>query len=124
MEESTSTESSATLENMKGAFVGSLMRNNKKIRDDRAIAIAEDAELIYKRAIEDTEKKLRQFKRDRDNMLDLSAKETTSLIMATDFNADEFVAKDLAIGTQIRNLQITLEIAKERYDFLFVKTTK
>ena len=36
-----------------GAFYGSLKRNNKQIRDDRALAIAEDTELVYKRKIED-----------------------------------------------------------------------
>jgi len=38
-----------------GAFLSSLKRNNKQIRDDRAIAIGESAQLIYKRAVEDLE---------------------------------------------------------------------
>ena len=44
----------------KGAFSATLKRNNKKIRDDRATAIAEDTELVYKRAIEDLQIQIRK----------------------------------------------------------------
>lgn len=40
-------------EEMKGAFMSSLVRSNSKIRKDRALAIAEAAEMIYKREVED-----------------------------------------------------------------------
>jgi Adenylosuccinate synthetase len=53
-----------------GAFLSSLKRNNKQIRDDRAIAIGESAQLIYKRAVEDLEVGIKQMKRDQENMLD------------------------------------------------------
>ena len=45
-------EPEVKLEEMAGAFVSSLIRNNKKIREDRAIAIAEAAQMIYKREVE------------------------------------------------------------------------
>lgn len=103
-----------------GAFVESLKRNNQKIREDRAIAIAEDAQLLYKREIEDLEIQIKRLRRERDAMLDLSPTTADSLVLATDFNSKDFVNKDIAIGVQIRNLEIKLEIAKERYNFLFV----
>ncbi len=65
-----------------GAFFNSLKRNNKQIRDDRATAITEDTELVYKRKIEDLE-------------------------------------KEIALGIKIRNTEITLEIARQRYQYLF-----
>lgn len=102
-----------------GAFVDSLKRNNQKIREDRAIAIAEDAQLIYKREVEDLEIQIKRLKRERDSMLDLSPTTADSLVLATDFNSKDFVAKDIAIGVQIRNLEIKLEIARERYNYLF-----
>ena len=102
-----------------GAFVESLKRNNTKIREDRAIAIAEDAELIYKREVEDLEIQIRRLKRERDSMLDLSPTTADSLVLATDFNSKVFVEKDIQIGIQIRNLEIKLEIARERYTYLF-----
>lgn len=108
-----------TLENMKGAFVGSLVRNNKKIREDRAIAIAEAAQMIYKREVEDTELKIKQLKRERESMLDLSPTTADSLVLATDFDAKLFVEKDIKLGVDIRNLEIKLEIAKTRYNHLF-----
>lgn len=114
-------EENVTIENMKGAFASSLVRNNKKIRQDRAIAIAEDAQTIYKREVEDLEMKIKKMKRERDNMLDLSPTTTESLVMASDFDAKEFVGKDIDLGVRIRQLEITLEIAKERYTYLFEK---
>lgn len=107
------------LENMKGVFVESLKRNNTKIKEDRAIAIAEAAELIYKREVEDLGIQIKQIKRERDAMLDLSPKDANSLILASDFNAKDFVNKDLELGVKIRNLEIKLEIAQARYNELF-----
>jgi hypothetical protein len=107
------------LESMKGAFVGSLVRNNKKIREDRAIAIAEAAQMLYKREVEDTQLQIKQLKRDREAMLDLSPATADSLVLASDFNAAEFVQKDIKLGIAIRNLEIKLEIAQARYKHLF-----
>lgn len=42
-------------EKREGAFLSSLKRNNKQIRDDRATAIAEDAQVLYRRTVEDLE---------------------------------------------------------------------
>ncbi|MCK9430022.1 MAG: hypothetical protein M0R17_08465 [Candidatus Omnitrophica bacterium] len=110
---------SDSLDSMKGAFVGSLIRNNKKIREDRAIAIAEAAQMLYKREVEDTELKIKQLKREREAMLDLSPTTADSLVLASDFDAKKFVEKDIQLGVSIRNLEITLEIAKTRYIHLF-----
>lgn len=108
-----------TLQDVKGAFVGSLVRNNKKIREDRAIAIAEEADMKYKRKVEDLQIKIKQMKRERDNMLDMSPTSADSLVMASDFDGDQFVSKDLKLGVDIRNLEIQLQVAEERYAYLF-----
>jgi len=108
-------------ETQKGAFLESLVRNNRKIREDRALAIFEDAELIFKRKVEDLQVKLNRLKRSRENMLDLSPNNATSLIVAADFDAEEYVNKDMELGIEIRNTEIELEIAKERYVYLFGK---
>mgnify|MGYP001309148285 CR=1 FL=1 len=108
-----------SLSGIKGAFVDSLIRNNKKIREDRAITIAEDAEMIYKRKVEDTELQIKKLKRDRDTLLDLSPTDAQSLILASDFDAKSFVEEDIRLGISIRNLEITLEIARARYNNLF-----
>ena len=107
------------LEGMKGVFVDSLKRNNKQIRDDRTLAIAEDAELLFKREVEDITTALKIAKRERDAMLDLGGTSVTTIISQSDFNAKEFVAKDLELGLKIRNLEIKLEIAQSRYNELF-----
>lgn len=109
----------AALANMQGAFVGSLTRNNKQIKTDRAVAIAEDAEMIFKRTVEDIETKLKRMRRDRENMLDLSPGDKMSLTLASDFDATDFVQRDLKLGVDIRNEEIKLAIAKERYNYLF-----
>lgn len=102
-----------------GAFFSSLKRNNRQIRDDRATAIAEDTELVYKRKIEDLELSIKKMKREQENMLDLSPTTTQSLILASDFNSADYVEKDIDLGIKIRNTEITLEIAKKRYQYLF-----
>lgn len=102
-----------------GAFFDSLKRNNKQIRNDRATAIAEDTELVYKRKIEDLEINIRKMRREQENMLDLSPTTTQSLILASDFNCDEYVEKEIELGIKIRNTEITLEIARQRYQYLF-----
>lgn len=105
-----------------GAFASSLRRNNKQIRDDRAVAIAEDCDLIYKREVEDLELQIKKTKREREGLLDLSPTNAQSLILASDFDASEFVKKDLELGLKIRNMGIKLDIAKERYEHLFINT--
>ena len=112
-------EKPSELDKIKGAFVSSLVRNNKKIREDRAIIIVESAEMLYKRTVEDTEREIKQLNRERDAMLDLSPTDAQSLVLASDFDAKKFVDKDIQLGVKIRNLEITLEIAKNRYNHLF-----
>lgn len=102
-----------------GAFYESLRRNNAKIRADRAATISEDAQLEYKRTIEDLAMEIKRMKRDQDNMLDLSPSDATSLKLASDFSAKEFVSKDVELGFRIRNHEIRLEIARKRYALLF-----
>ncbi|KKN07247.1 hypothetical protein LCGC14_1069150 [marine sediment metagenome] len=103
----------------KGAFIVSLKRNNKQIRDDRATAIGEDTELLYKRQMEDLGVNLKRMHREQENMLDLSPHDTHSLILASDFDSADYVSKDIALGVKIRNEEIRLEIAKSRYRHLF-----
>jgi len=112
------------LNELKGTFVTSLRRNNKQIRDDRALAIAEDAELLFKREVEDIYTALEVTRRERDAMLDLGGKSTTTIISQSDFDAKEFVAKDLELGLKIRTLEIKLEIAESRYNGLFKGDTE
>ncbi|MEE2730729.1 MAG: hypothetical protein VYA55_07880 [Pseudomonadota bacterium] len=102
-----------------GAFLESLKRNNAKIREDRAIAIAEDAEVMFKREIEDIEITIKRLRREQENMLDLSPTDANSLVLASDFDAKDFVAREIELGVKIRNLEIKREIAQKRYDHLF-----
>lgn len=102
-----------------GAFFESLRRNNSKIRADRAATISEDAQLEYKRRVEDLVMEIKRMRRDQENMLDLSPTEATSLKLASDFSSTEFVTKDIELGVRIRNSEIRLEIAKNRYKLLF-----
>lgn len=114
----TDEEKESVMENQ-GAFVESLKRNNSKIRADRAQAIAEDTDLVYKRQIEDLELSIRKMKREQENMLDLSPTDANNLVLASDFNSTEYVQKDIDLGVKIRNTEIKLEIARKRYNYLF-----
>jgi hypothetical protein len=104
---------------LQGAFIDSLKRNNRQIRDDRATAIAEDVQLKYRRAVEDLQVVLKSLKRSQENQLDMSPDTALSLKPAKDIDADKFVEEDIAIGVQIRNTEIKLEIAERQYRYLF-----
>ena len=67
---------------------------------------------------------LKQLKRDRDGMLDMSPDNALNLKMAANFDPKDFVAKDIELGISIRNTEIKLEIAKERYNYLFTDGEK
>lgn len=112
-------EKEETLKEEQGAFFSSLKRNNKQIRDDRATAIAEDTQLVYKREIEDLDLSIKKMKREQENMLDLSPTNAQSLILASDFDSNSYTKKDIDLGVKIRNAEITLDIAKKRYEYLF-----
>lgn len=107
------------LEVSRGAFLSSLKRNNKQIREDRAQAIGEDCYLIYRRTIEDLQVSIKRMERDRENMLDLSPENALSLMLASDFDAATFVAKDVELGVKIRNEKIKLALAMKRFNYLF-----
>jgi len=105
-----------------GAFGASLKRNNKQIRDDRAEAISRSSKLKYKRKIEDLEELLISMKTERDNMLDLSPTTAQSLELASNFDADKFVANDGELSVKIRETTIRMNICKQRYNYLFGQT--
>ena len=107
------------LEVSKGAFLSSLKRNNKQIREDRAQAIGEDCYLIYRREIEDLQVNIKRMERERENMLDLSPENALSLMLASDFDAKTFVAKDIELAVKIRNEKIKLGLALTRFNYLF-----
>ncbi len=94
---------------IQGAFLESLKRNNLQIREDRATSIVEDAHLIYSREIEDLALHIKKLKREQENMLDLSPTHADSLVLASDFDAKEYVTKDLEISVKIRNMGMVPE---------------
>lgn len=106
-------------EELKGAFVASLKRNNKAIRDDRASSIAEDAQMAYRRHIEDLTMDIKRKEREQENMLDMSPENAQSLILGKDFDSSTFIARDAALSLDIRNLTIELELGTTRYTHLF-----
>ena len=59
------------------------------------------------------------MKREQENMLDMSPKDANSLILASDFDSNSYTQKDIDLGVKIRNAEITLGIAKERFGYLF-----
>jgi hypothetical protein len=106
---------------LKPRFVEALKRNNDQIREDRAKTIGEDSELIYRRKVEDIDLKIKRLEREQEGMIDISPLDKNSLVFS-DFQPEEFVQKDIELSLNIRNLTIQLEIAKNRFEYLFGKT--
>ena len=108
-------------EKIQGFLYQSLARTNAQIRAERGEAIAEDLEMSYKRAVEDLSLDLRRLERTRTNMFDFSPTNSQSLVMAKELESSDIKDKDLSISIDIRNTQIKLDIAIQRYEFLFGK---
>ncbi|QIY91773.1 hypothetical protein [Chryseobacterium gallinarum] len=102
-------------------FIKSLQRNNDQIREDRARTIGEDAQLIYRRRVEDIELSIKRLEREQEGLIDISPLDRNSLTFA-DFNSETFVQKDIELSLTIRNLNIQLEVAQKRFEYLFAKT--
>ena len=109
------------MEQQKGVFKQDLMRNFKQLKESRAESVSEDVEIMYKRQIEDLCHKIRNYDRDRENLiLDLSPSSAFSgNVVPSDFKPEEFLNKDIEIGLNKRDAIIRLEIAINRYEYLF-----
>jgi len=103
----------------KGRFFKNITLSNKSIREARASQIDRAVGLKYKRMVEDLETKKEDLMADRENATDLSPSIATSLVPAQDLDADKFVANDLQLTIKLRNIQIQLDAAKERYEYFF-----
>lgn len=105
----------------KGTFKTSLTQSFKGIRESKAAAISEDVELAYRRKIEDLCRNIRQCDRDREDiMINLAPSNITSTaVVPSDFNADQFLERDIQIGLNKRDAVIKLEITMRRYEELF-----
>lgn len=104
-----------------GAFHESLVRTNRQIKSDRAAAISEDVETVYRRKVEDLGLKIRRMKQSQAASLDFSPESAGSLKIQS-IDAEAFSEGDLRAVREIRDLEITYELAKARYHYLFGKT--
>lgn len=105
---------------LKPRFIESLKRNNDQIREDRAVALGEDSQLIYRRRVEDIALKIKKIEREQEGLIDVSPLDKNSLTFA-DFQPEQFVENDLELSLILRNLNIQLEIAEKRFEYLFGK---
>lgn len=107
------------MSNNPGAFKASLKRTNRQIRDDRADAIGKSARLKFKRKIEDLDFEVDEVFTDRENILDMSPTNAQSLIVASDFKADEYIIKEEEFARKIRDLIIIRNLLAKRFTILF-----
>jgi hypothetical protein len=107
-------------EKNEGRFLQNLTKSFGETKRTYAESLNEDFEIMYKRNIEDLCKKIRQCDRDREQQI-LSLLPTTAGTMKThsEMNVEEFMKTDINIGLIKRNTIIELEIALERYQFMF-----
>lgn len=105
----------------KGSFYRDLTASFKTIKEARALSVAEDTEITYKRRIEDLCREYNTLIRNRENlMLDMYPDSVTSTrVIPSDFSPAEFLKKDLQIGLDARDIKDNLEIVVDRYEALF-----
>jgi hypothetical protein len=104
-----------------GELWSSLSRNIKQIKEGRALSILEDAELSYKRKIENMTQTLKRLHRNVEASLDMSPENVTTLKMV-DFDPEAFIESDANSAYEIRNISIQLNECKKRYNKLFGHT--
>ena len=111
--------------NNKGLFYQNLTRDFKQLKADRAESVTEDAEIAYKRHIEDYCRDLREISRRRENLMLELAPTTTydATVVPADFDVNKFMAEDEKLGIRSRELTIKLEIMLDRYEILFGEYT-
>ena len=102
-----------------GKFIDSLRLSSKGIRDSRAAALYEAAEIAYRRRLEDLELALSSLRREREDLVDLHGDSALSLRPGKDFDAHAFAGKDLDLGYSIREKEVQLEVARRQYAELF-----
>jgi hypothetical protein len=104
-----------------GKFMSTVTGTFKQIREQRAQGLVEDVELEYKRRIEDLCREIKQYDRSADSLLlDLCPGNVTTLqVVPTEFKPSAYMEKDLALHLNKRNAIIKLEIAVDRYEYLF-----
>lgn len=107
-------------DDLKPRIIQSLQRNNDQIREDRARTIGADSELIYRRRVEDIDLKIKRLEREQEGLIDISPLDRNSLTFA-DFQPEAFVQKDIEYSLTLRNLNIQLEVAVKRFEYLFGK---
>jgi hypothetical protein len=107
------------LKGKSGAFATTLTRGNKQIRVDRALVLVEKTEKCYRRTIEDLTDSISAVKMERESMMDLSPTNAQNLTLASDFDERKYVDKDIELGVKVRNLEIKIEVATKRYEYLF-----
>src|SRR5688572_10809899 len=97
-----------------------LTRNNKELRDGRALDLLEGIELEYKREIENMERDLKVMRRNREQTLDMAPSKSFELTVDAKDSA-AFVKKDIETGVTIKQLELKLEVAKKQYDEMFAE---
>lgn len=84
----------------------------------RAEIINADAREAAKDQVNLIEKEIRQIK---SKIMNLSIKSTESLVVGTDFKADEWVTQMFKLRDDLRNAEICLEIAQNIYNEYFTE---
>lgn len=104
---------------LNGEFGASINRSTTKIRKDRGIAMAEDTEMQYRMAVQTLRTKLKRALRTQANMLDFGGDSVLKIINPNEYDAQDFVDKDMELGIEIKKIEDQLQIAEARYTKLF-----
>lgn len=106
---------------LQGAFIASLRRNNKQIRDERAQEIYDTIEMLYRRKVEDVSLKVKRYKSQLTTNMDMSPETIGSLVPAESEKTINFVERDFEIIANLTSEELLLEKVHARYEFLFGK---
>jgi len=100
-------------------FYKNLVNTNEKIKQDRGIMLAGQAERAKRKIVEDLIDKIENEKFKLERMYDLSPKETTDLAYREDFNPKTWAEETQKIEDNIFALTVKMTTAKKAYEKQF-----
>lgn len=109
----------AVKKNNTGKFSRSLLRNGKEVLSSRAKGIIDVTEMTYRQTVERLEVEGRKLDMEQEEMLDMAPDDVNSLQPAKNFDADDFVKRDIELAKKKQVHALRLKAAKARYKELF-----
>jgi hypothetical protein len=102
-----------------GNLSSNLLRNNSKIRQDRALELTDDAKFDYRQMIINKARSIKKLLNGMRASIDLSPTSTQTLGPTKDFDTEQFAKDDSANAIAVRVIMQEVRVMRLRFAVLF-----